>query len=334
MYTLVAGRVEIEKAQRSLEASIRRTFRAKATRNIGYPGGNQRDAVVATDGYYWYWTADHKAKDVANPRRLNWFGLIGSVTRAEITVEINTTFSGRNDSVAGFFARNNETGMTYLFHSGRIGGGTTGVKKEAFLTWTGLELMRVFDSEGKVREGILVMPVTGTSATRPAVRYIQSIAEFKKAVREGKTGTADFLARQQTVHDFYQEGRGRRTSKELGKAIDYVSRHGDVVDALHAWRTAKGLKRGERLVKNVLIDLGLQDRSSLLELYEVKTSTVRGDVYTAIGQLAVHAPSSQCKRIIVLPRQDRLAKDLQDGLVRNGIELLRFELTETEAKIL
>lgn len=332
MFSLIESKLEIAKAQKRLEASFRRDFKQKATKSIGYPGGTTHGATVVTNGRYWYWAADHDHSKSPNPRRLNWFGLFREETDLQISVEINTPYEGANAQIAGFFARDNETGSIYLFHSGRVGGGTAGVSKTAFLTWSGQKLIEVFDSEGTPRDGVLVMPVDGQAATRSAIRYVETIANFKAAVRSGETSTPDFKLREKQLADFYSEARGRR--KGTRKAdFDYVSRHGEVVDALHAWRKSAGLTKGSRLVKNVLIDLGVSASSGLTEVYEVKTSALRPDVYTAIGQLLVHGSTEHCKRVIVLPHAGSLASDLAQALDRNAIEVLRFKLTEDAAQI-
>lgn len=332
MFSLVESKNEIAKAQRKLEASFRRDFKGKATRNIGYPGGTTPNAKVATNGDYWYWPADHDHSNSPNPRRLNWFGIFREEGDLQISVEINTPYEGSNAQVAGFFARDNETGVIYLFHSGRVGGGTTGVSKAAFLTWSDQKLVEVFDSTGNTRDGVLVMPVDGPAATRSAIRYVESIAEFKRAVRAGDTVTPEFKQREKQFTDFYSEARGRRKGARDAE-FDYVSRHGEVVDALHAWRKAASLSKGSRLVKSVLIDLGVSYNNQLSEVYEVKTSALRSDVYTAIGQLLVHAVAEDCKRFIVLPRTEKLAPDLSSALKRNDIEILLFTLTEDAAVI-
>lgn len=105
MFSLIESKEEIAKAQRKLEAAIRRDFKTKAVKNIGYPGGTTFDAKVFTDGSYWYWSSDHDGEDIPNPRRLNWFGLFRGDADLQISVEINTAYEGRNDQVAGFFAR-------------------------------------------------------------------------------------------------------------------------------------------------------------------------------------------------------------------------------------
>lgn len=64
MFSLIESKEEIAKAQSKLEVSIRRDFKTKEVKNIGYPGGANFDAEVVTDGSYWYWTSDYDDEDV------------------------------------------------------------------------------------------------------------------------------------------------------------------------------------------------------------------------------------------------------------------------------
>jgi len=333
MFTLIESKEEISKAQRKLEAAIHRDFKTKAVKNIGYPGGTTFDAKVATDGNYWYWSSDHDDEDIPNPRRLNWFGLFRDDADLQISVEINTAYEGRNDQVAGFFARDNDTGAIYLLHSGRVGGGTKGVGKAAFLAWSNQRTIDVVDSSGGVREGVLVMPIEGIVASRSAVRYVDTIASFKQAVRAGDMALPEFQRKKQELDDFFAESRGRRKGQRSGE-IDYLSRHGEVVDALYTWRSSSGLPKNGRLVKNVLIDMGVAVGHELVEVFEVKTSTTRSDVYAAIGQLMVHGTSDECRRVVVLPQKEIIAPDLNEALQRLDIELREFKLDEKTATII
>lgn len=333
MFSLLELKEEIAKAQRKLEATFRREFPKKAVRNIGYPGGTNYDAKVVTDGHCWFWSADHDDSDVPNPRHLNWFGLFNEGGGLQISVEINTAYEGRNDQVAGFFARDNDTGTIYLLHSGRVGGGTKGVSKAALLAWSDQPLIEVVDSSGSIRDGVLVMPVEGLAASRSAIRYIDTIARFKQAVRDGEIDTPEFQRKQRELDDFYAEARGRRKGRRSSE-IDYLSRHGDVVDALREWRGSSPMPKGARVVKDVLIDMGVAVGRGLVEVFEVKTSTARPDVYSAIGQLMVHGTADDCRRVIVLPHKEAIADDLVQALQRLDIELLRFELNEEKATII
>ncbi len=332
MFSLLELKEEIAKAQGKLESTIRREFPKKAVRNIGYPGGTNYDAKVVTNGHCWFWSEDHNESDVPNPRHLNWFGLFNEGRDLQISVEINTAYEGRNDQVAGFFARNSDTGTVYLLHSGRVGGGTKGVSRAALLAWSNEPLIEVADSSGSIREGIVVMPIEGRAATRSTIRYIDTIARFKKAVRDGDLGTPGFQRKQRILADFYAEARGRRKGRRSSQ-IDYLSRHGDVVDAWHEWRGSSPMPRGARVVKGVLIDMGVAVGHRLVEVFEVKTTTARPDIYSAIGQLLVHGTADDCRRVIVLPHKTNIADDLVKALQRLGIELLRFDLDAEKAMI-
>ena len=333
MFSLIESKDEIEQAQRKLEAAISRDFKKKTTMHIGYPGGTTYDAKVFTDGNYWYWSSDLDDKDIPNPRRLNWFGLFRNNADLQISVEINTAYVGRNDQVAGFFARNNDTGSIYLFHSGRVGGGTKGIGKTAFLAWSNQRPINVVDSSGNFKEGVVVMPIEGVAASRSVVRYVDTISRFKQAVRLGKINSLEFQTKKKELDDFFSESRGRRKGRRSGE-IDYLSRHGEVVDALYSWRSSSELPRNSRLVKNVLIDMGVAVGRELVEVFEVKTSTARFDIYAAIGQLMVHGTSDECRRVIVLPHGDYIAPDIKEALKRLNIQLLRFVLDEKDATIL
>lgn len=333
MFTLIESREEISKAQHHLELAIHRDFQKKIKKNIGYPGGTVFDAQVQTDGTYWFWSTDHVGKDVINPRRLNWFGLVSDSQSLDISVEINTVYEGRNDRIAGFFARDSETGSIYLMHSGRVGGGTEGVGKEAFLAWTNQQPIEVFDSSGDVKEGIVVMPVQGIAVTQPAIFYINNIANFKQAVRDGEITSPEFQKKKKEFSDFYSESSGRRQGKR-SEEIDYISRHGEIVDTVYAWRNSSPLPKKGCLVKDFLIDLGVAIDNNLVEVYEVKTSSKRINIYTAIGQLMVHGVSNECQRTLVLPHDQELAQDLQDTLERLNIKLLTFKLNKKSVTII
>jgi hypothetical protein len=312
---------------------MRRDFKTKAVKNIGYPGGTTIDANVVTDGSYWYWSSDHDDENLPNPRRLNWFGLFRGDADLQISVEINIAYEGRNNQVAGFFARDNDTGSIYQLHSGRVGGGTKGVGKVTFLAWSNQRPIDVVDSSGDIREGVLVMPVEGVAANRSAIRYIDTIVNFKQSVRAGDLASPEFQHKKKELDDFFAESRGRRKGQRSGE-VDYLSRHGEVVDALYSWRSSSALPKNGRLVKNVLIDMGVAAIGrELVEVFEVKTSAVRSDVYTAIGQLMVHGTSDECRRVIVLPQKEQLASDLKEALQRLNIELLMFTLDEKAATI-
>ena len=260
-------------------------------RDITFPPGGLTGKRVRVCRDYWCRSVFVGGQRVTTPRHQNWFGVL-TPGRLRITVEVNVVPEGINKKVEGFFARDISTGTVYLMHSGNVRGGKRGVGGRAFRAWYGRPRAEVFDSDGNVRFGFVVMPCHGLDPARSARRYVDSITVFRRAVAAGEVDVDDpeFQQRMQDFDDFYSEPRGRRTGYRPGR-IDYLSSHGEVVDALHDWRKHQAVDRGSRIVKNVFIDMGVANpRGRLTEIYEVKTSTSRSDVYSAIGQLMVHGP--------------------------------------------
>ena len=336
MLQYLEERADIDRSHMKLQKTIRRAFSKRAVKDIGYPGGRVKGANVATDGRHWFWTIDHRGSDVFIKRRLNWFGTLREQPGVSITVEVNTTYEGRKDQAAGFFARNAETGLVYLLHSGRVGGGVKGVGKNSFLTWAAREkhdVVEAVDSSGRIRSGLIVMPVEGAAAAKSAVRYIDLVRGFKKAARNGEIQSREFQRQQKRFEDYFSEGRGRRKGRRSSE-IDYISRHGEIVDALYEWRSARPLPKRSRLVKDVFIDLGVANGKDLVEVFEVKPSADRSSIYSAVGQLLVHGRNEPCRKIIVLPEDDPLAPDLADALIRLQIDEVSFRLTKSSVTIL
>ena len=303
-------------------------------RDITYPAGREPNAEVWTNGRYWYRHAFLDTPETRTPRTLNWFGMMVPGT-LRITVEVNVVPEDTTGRAKGFLAQGNNAGSIYLMHTGDVGGGAPGIGERAFRTWLGEPRIEVQDAAGNVRFGFIVVPVHASSPTRPLIRYIDRIAAFRQAVANGQIQVEDpgFQRDLQELDDYHSEPRGRRTGYRLGR-IDYLSRHGDIVDALHAWRKEQGFRRLRRIVKNVLIDMGVTNaRGHLVELYEVKTSAARSDVYSAIGPLMVHS-RPDCEKIIVLPEDENLADDLMGALTRHEIQLLQFTLDDEDVTII
>src|SRR5207245_759029 len=96
------------------------------------------------------------------------------------------------------------------------------------------------------------------------------VAAFKQAVRAGSVPT-DVAAQQDQppFDDYFREHSGLKRGKRK-KEFEYISRHGDIVDALKRWRE-QAARGGELIVKNVYVDLGIKVKGRLAALYEVKT---------------------------------------------------------------
>lgn len=327
MFTLLENKDEISLAHDNLLKSIKKNFTKKSIRNIGHPGGTLYDSNVYTDGTYWFSAVDYiKA---TSPRKLNLFGLYKKENSLNITAEVNTPYQGINNSVSGFFAKNSKNDKIYLFHTGRIGGGAKGVGKHAFLAWSNESLTEVIDSKGEFRYGIPVLHINKMESTKSMEKYIDCVVKFKKVVKEGGLNSIEQKNNLNKYLDYYKESTGRRKGNRASN-LDYLSRHGDVVDSLRVYLLNKGINKSERFVKNVLIDLGIEKKGELISVYEIKTSCSRTNLYTGIGQLLVHSPHVNCQKTLVVPNEEELSSDVLNALSRLGIKLIQFSLTAKE----
>lgn len=173
---LLESEKDIADAQRMLEQTICNDLTKGATAI-----GNIAKTNTLDSGTHWFRSKDHQVNG-ALKRRLNFFGLSGD---DNAVVQINIPYHGLNNAIAGFFAKEGE--KIYLFHSGAVGGGEPGVGQREFLAWCdetnqNLVFQDVENSLGRVRKGILVMPIEGEMATDSVIRYIDIIHRFKQQV--------------------------------------------------------------------------------------------------------------------------------------------------------
>lgn len=155
MLNIITNRKEIAEAQKLLQQQL---FEQLPERDreytIGYQGGNLVFADLHADHKIWFIASI----DEERTRYLNTFCLSNKLkigTSNSIAVEINISSSGYNGRVAGLFARGDDDSI-YLLHTGKIGGGRSGIGKEAFLKWGKFPLTSVLLHDNNSIEAILI----------------------------------------------------------------------------------------------------------------------------------------------------------------------------------
>lgn len=320
---------DIRSAVKQLAQICERELPHKAYKYIGYPAGGRPDCLINHDNHYWFWQDKH-SPDSGKGRYLNWFGKFDEdVNSLSIALEVNTYFEGLDRRVAGFFARDMTTDRLYLMHNGGIGGGRKGQSKSTFLKWRGGSLVDILSSDGHTELAIPVMALEGRNALETAFAYIDEVHRFKQAVRDGSVQSSKPDSDGRLPGDYYPESSGRRKGRRRSTLIDYVSRHGMIVDSLKNWRSLRPIQRGARFTKDILIDLSISTNRKILELYEVKTGSDRQSIYSAIGQLLVHDRSGDSDKYLVIPDDGDLQDDVAAALKRMDIAVIRFDYSES-----
>lgn len=330
---LITDEKEKKKAQARLVGQLTALLPPQGLRTIGFPGGKVDNLIYAA-GEGGLWASFVKpAQGSENPRHWNAFGIFDAKRPSQdITVEINIPTGGNSSRVAGFFARDVETGDVFLMHSAKVGGGRVGIGKNAFLVWSMESLEEVHDDGGFKRSGIVVAKLGSEDIVGRVSAFVRKVHAFKAQAATGKLDAAGFQRRVQEYQRYSKEFAGRKKGVRL-KAIDYVSYHGDVVQALYEERTAR-LKPGEEVFNSVRIDLYVKRNGALAEVYEVKTSIGTQSLYTALGQLLTHSitETASSRMILVLPHGEPLPEPIVTAVDRHGIEVRRFKLVGDRTK--
>lgn len=258
----------------------------------------------------------------------NAFGIFDPDRKSqEIAVEIN--FSLGNRRTAGFFAEDAKGGI-FLMHNGGIGGGKKGVGPANFLAWLKPEPIAVETEDGKVKHGILIGKLGARNLADRIESFVQSVRSFKDAVERGELETSEFQRQANRWRQYLKEFSGRK-SGVLNVDLDYVSYHGDVVDALKPWVESR-VPSGVTITNSPLIDLLAHKAGRLTAIYEVKTSTNRQALYAGIGQLVVHgARPAGVHRHLVVPYGESIASDIETALRQLDIAMIRFRINRDDS---
>jgi hypothetical protein len=161
-------------------------------------------------------------------------------------------------------------------------------------------------------------------------RFVKAVADFKRIVRE--RGYQLSASAKKDFRDYFAETSGRRKRKAMGP-VEVEALHGIVIQALHDWR--EPLAKHEKFSKTVLKDLVVYRKSRMSELYEVKTAIERSSMYSAIGQLLVHAAADpSVLKVVVVPRErgTSITSDVDSAIKKLGIEILWYRWKGTESR--
>jgi len=340
MLMLIDSTDEKQEAQSKLQNSFQSALKSQGQHTIGFRvGRGEKNPLmpVYSNGNGQIWFCSLALREANIPRYWNAFGLFDpSRPRQTISVELNIPIDTNNQQVAGFFARDSETGRVYLLHSGRVGGGRKGIGKNDFLACSRQvpEPVSVVDKHGHERLGIVLGQPGDRSIVAQVDAYVRRVADFKKLAANGALDTPEFREKvavfNSSLDNFEQFNREFSGKKKghRGKTLDYISRHGDIVNALHDKRVAN-VQTGERVFNTRLIDLGVKRGDKIVEVYEVKTGTGRQAIYTAVGQLVIHSGGTkQTRKVIVLPEEENLPNNTIEALSSIGIEVWRFMLQD------
>lgn len=285
----VTSRKEVEAAYRKFARSMK--HRAKRLRRyVGWRGGGEKHTV------YWHvsegiWCL---LKDAGN-RYSCGFGTENPLETdsLSITVEINPPYEGVIPSVAGLFVQDN-TGVVYLAHKGKLGGGRKGITGAAFMgSYRGSNIEPVAYAGGQTRKAIVIGRVDSDRLLAQIAHFVCEVGRFKALAASGKL--PEFPS------SFTPEFSGKREAYSLARQIEAKCDHGLVTKALQEALE----QRGHHCANDRNRDLYVATRTGRMShLFEVKTDTDTSSLYQGVGQLMLLGAGQRqaaSKRILVVP---------------------------------
>jgi hypothetical protein len=235
----------------------------------------------------------------------------------EITLEMNTVREGINRRIAGAFATDLE-GRTFLTHSGKVGGGRTGIGKTNFLNfYTGDNVDTLLWPDGMATDVIVIGHIESPHFPAQVAYFVHEVARFKAAIAHSEeAGPED-----EPSVTFSPEFEGPREPYVLSEAIASRCDHGPVIRELHRQLTQRGLQVGNDRSRDLYT--AAPDGSMKL-LFEAKTDNTTTSLYGGLGQLLYHGASQSHppKLILVLPRASEDERSTR--LDKLGVAILSY----------
>lgn len=250
------------------------------------------------------------------PRRDHFWFPLGTMRPSQsaplrITVEINTPRSASHGRAGLILA--DRDGNLHLAHTGRVGGGVTGVNRENFLRFHGLNRNDVIEYDsGKI--AICLGAIDSPKLLHNISNFVHEVDEFKKL-----GSTQAFSNVELDKGKLFQPkfvGMITRHSVGSGKA---KLLHDLVCDALNKKLSPPGGRYSRRR------DLFLTAKNGAIsDLYEVKTDCSSTSIYTAVGQLLLNGYAETRKPRLFLVVPGKPDAQCRTTLTRLGIDVISY----------
>lgn len=316
MFTVVTSENEIEELQEVFERTIRRVAATKPrTQVLGYPGGTF-EAEVFYIKKFDLWVG---FQDFGN-RFGNACGIGYPFENASPAphLEINVPKRGIDRRIAGAFVTDGK-GDYFLAHSGKVGGGTRGVSLTNFHSY--YPAQSSVDWGGVQKSAYIVGAIDDAEIAEKLYSLTRASKEFREYVRNGG-GDRDESSKLANFR-FAPEFVGTKTYSPREQVIA-VADHGRVVKALREELRRRGVDAYNNIHRDLFVPT--RDGKDLRALFEVKTLSDTGSLYTAIGQLYFHGLDSTL-RVAALP--DDLREVDRKRLEELDIRVVTFSKTST-----
>lgn len=333
MYREIEDVQQLKKINAELTRRISTQAKYKKRKEVGYPSGRAEIFVQfeRQSGNEVRWWSSHPSEDKSTIINLVGSGDPDGKDYLEIDLQFCIAVENFDRRHGGAFVEEFSTRRVFLAHRGIVTRGNSRVKREDLLAETTHEMVPVATSSGQT-DLLIVAPLDSKTLFDDIARFGHEIRRAAKVAMgeeapasepaPGTLSSRKFSVIDQSIRDYFDEFEGVRKSPARRASKVFVQ-HGSIV------RQLADALQSCRLHKSQLIDL-LAEGTNEVCVYEVKTAFDRASIYTAIGQLSLHAlasakqfPKKGVRKVFVVPAG---VSDEFKALMRRdlGIEVLCF----------
>ncbi len=313
MFKVIQDRPTVEQTFRSLVAALNRDSKP-FDRKLGWKGGGGDFQIR--------WSSKHRFWHRLDPNQVigrYWlvFGTDDPTQAGSLALicEINPPLQGVNRRCAGVFLED-EYGNRFLAHTGRVGGGRTGIGKESFLSSQRGSLHDLVWPDGKHSDVVLVGQIKNPRFQAQVACFVRDVERFKKAVEAGQESKT-----QSSAKGFSPEFSGRKQPYRRS-ITECQCDHGLVVNTLASVLE----ERGFSISNDRQRDLAAKIAGQRPLLFEAKTTHTPQDVYTAVGQLLMHGTAERRIPTLVMVLPGDPSPDTERVLTKLGITVLPYTI--------
>jgi hypothetical protein len=311
MLNVLDNEQAIKRSQREFEKQFKQFTDERIPVRLGYSGGNF-EGTVSWASKLGIWAYQEAGKS----RYLNYFG-IGKPKKhsmVSITCQINFPPRGIDRKFAGAFTEDNN-GVTFVTHRGKIGGGRKDIGKSLFEDNYRGEWVTARDGPKQSRLA-LIGSLTSPRFCRQVSQFTHEVDRIKALASSGSPK----IAPSRLNHAFSKEFSGKK-KYTVGAEVEAKCDHGLIVNDLSIVLNRLRLKFGNDRNRDLYV---VNASGKLTSLFEIKTDVTSTSLYAGIGQLLLNSVNmaKHPKLILVIP--NRLSRILEGNFKSLGIELLVF----------
>lgn len=326
--------VEIEDVQKisrltkSLSRTLQRALSHTEERTVGYPVGSVQTKVSflsdRNENVFWW-----AGLSIGN----NFFrhGAPNTSNTLNIDVQFNVPIFEFSRRFGGAFLRHRLTGSVVVAHRGIVTRHHGRIPKSVFFAEIAATL-READTSSGTRDFLLIGELNSPTLVNDIETFSSELRRTLRAIEAAGAGDGtepsedDPSATRSSLREYFDEFSGQHTLKSRRKTVADCY-HGIIVQVL---RDALVHEHDYAVLKSKEIDLVAIGVDNAF-IFEVKTAADLQSVYTATGQLTIHAPKvaqlmdeTPLIRVIVLPERPTAA--LCNILTGNlNIRILTFD---------